>query len=706
MAILLIFVGLQTFYNITNIKSSAQQVVEEHQPAVISSMKLIECFHDALSKLSLFMLSSDPTHKEAYLEEIGEIDDHISKLKGLTSINTDSKSMELIENIESSLQNTFKGYQEELFALESDTLRNFPAIGYAATVVNPLFKSALGSFDEMIQSEKEQGNDKRHEFIDALFEARYSWMRVTAAIRMYLLGRKSYAQENTNSYLQLFSNQLDNLNKKYGQSLTFEQEEAIENINNIHNKFIPEWEKITEIHNNDGWRQDAYLFRHEIGPFVESLKSSIKKLIALQTSKTGYTSASLISQANHSSVVVVILLLVTLASIILLAYLFIKKIIDPMSTAVDEGMRDIHTVMSAYSSNQETTLDIHEQNGHDAIGNVGQTFRVMTETLQNVLEKQKESKDDLEGKIEIILDAVQLAAEGDLTSDMMIFNGGEQIDKLANNTQDMITSLNTLIAQVQQSGIQVTSSATEIAATAKQQEATVAEQAASTNEVMATINQIAATSKELAKTMDEVNRITEGTASSATEGQEELTSMEDTMHSMQGATESISSKLAVLNEKASNINNVVTTINKVADQTNLLSLNAAIEAEKAGEFGRGFAVVAAEIRRLADQTAVATWDIEQMVKEMLSAVSAGVMGMDKFSEEINRGADEVSQVGGKLGQIIAQVKNMIPLFESVTQGMQFQNQGTTQINESVTQLNDTAQQTAESLHQSSFPSHN
>ena len=159
-------------------------------------------------------------------------------------------------------------------------------------------------------------------------------------------------------------------------------------------------------------------------------------------------------------------------------------------------------------------------------------------------------------------------------------------------------------------------------------------------------------------------------------------------------------KLEILNEKANNINTVVTTINKVADQTNLLSLNAAIEAEKAGEYGFGFSVVAKEIRRLADQTAVSTLDIEQMVKEMQSAVSAGVMSMEKFSEQVKRSVENVNQVSAQLGLIIDQVQTLTPRFESVHQSMHFQTQGAQQINQAMMQLNESAQQTVESLRQS------
>ena len=282
----------------------------------------------------------------------------------------------------------------------------------------------------------------------------------------------------------------------------------------------------------------------------------------------------------------------------------------------------------------------------------------------------------------------------------VVLDRQDEFGKLGDGFDRMADDLTALVGQVQQSGIQVNTSVNEIAATAKEQQATASEIAATTTEIGATSREISATSKELVKTMGEVSAVAEQSATLAGSGQAGLARMEDTMRHVIEAAGGINAKLAVLNEKAGNINQVVTTITKVADQTNLLSLNAAIEAEKAGEYGRGFAVVATEIRRLADQTAVATYDIEQMVKEMQSAVSAGVMGMDKFSEEVRRGMQEVQQVGGQLAQIIQQVQALAPRVESVNEGMQAQATGAEQISQALTQLSEAAQQTVESLRQS------
>lgn len=276
----------------------------------------------------------------------------------------------------------------------------------------------------------------------------------------------------------------------------------------------------------------------------------------------------------------------------------------------------------------------------------------------------------------------------------------DEFGTLQDGFNRMAEELVGLVSQAQQSSLQVATSVAEIAATSKEQQATASETAATTTEIGATSREIFATSRDLLRTMNQVATVAEQSAELAGASQSGLTHMEETMRNVMEAAGSVNAKLAILNEKAVNINQVVATITKVADQTNLLSLNAAIEAEKAGEYGRGFAVVATEIRRLADQTAVATYDIEQTVKEIQSAVSAGVMGMDKFSEEVRRGMREVQQVGGQLSQIIHEVQALAPRFQLVNEGMQTQATGAEQITQALSQLSEAAQQTADSLRQS------
>jgi methyl-accepting chemotaxis protein len=340
-----------------------------------------------------------------------------------------------------------------------------------------------------------------------------------------------------------------------------------------------------------------------------------------------------------------------------------------------------------------------EVDGEGAIGELAGSLQIMVNYIATSTEQKREEVDVLECKVDKILQVVTLAAEGDLTGDVDI-TGDDAIGKLAQGVRKMVKSLNTLVSQVQKSGIQVTSSATEIAATAKQQEATIAEQAATTNEIAATATEISATTKELNKTMDEVAEVADRTRMSAAHGHEELERMEPTMQKIVEAAGSIASKFEVLNEKARNINSVVTTITKVADQTNLLSLNAAIEAEKAGEYGLGFSVVATEIRRLADQTAVATLDIEQMVKEMQSAVASGVLSMEKFTDQVRRSAEDINQVSSQLVIIIEDVQEFTPRFENVQQGMHFQAKGAEQIKQAMAQLSESAQQAVESIRHS------
>ncbi|MHB8900003.1 MAG: methyl-accepting chemotaxis protein [Thermoguttaceae bacterium] len=285
---------------------------------------------------------------------------------------------------------------------------------------------------------------------------------------------------------------------------------------------------------------------------------------------------------------------------------------------------------------------------------------------------------------------------GDLTARMEI-DAKDELAELAAGINAMIGKIQTVVQRVREGSVQLLSTSSEIAATAKQQEGTVQGLSSATAEIAASVREISATTESLAETMEELNSRANQASSLAAAGREGLGGIEATMKQLMESTGSISAKLGIIRDKSESINTVVTTITKVADQTNLLSINAAIEAEKAGEYGRGFLVVAREIRRLADQTAVATLDIENMVHLMQDAVSAGVMQMDKFGGEFRSGVEHVEKVNSQTGRIIEEVEGLTNRFQSVNEGMRSQSVAARQISEAMVPVANGTRETQVSL---------
>lgn len=290
-------------------------------------------------------------------------------------------------------------------------------------------------------------------------------------------------------------------------------------------------------------------------------------------------------------------------------------------------------------------------------------------------------------------------ASGDLRADVGLTKNDET-GALLVAIQTMTNDLRGLIAKIQVSSVTLNATATAIQSTSNDQQQIVADYGSATSEAVAAVKEITGTSHELSKTMTEVNALASSTGIKATEGRTDLQGMESTMHALETSTTSIGTKLATISERASNINMVITTMVKVADQTNILSINAAIEAEKAGDYGLGFLVVAREISRLADQTAHASLDIERMVKEMQSSVTSGVKEMKIFTEQVQGGVREIGTLSEKLGEIISAVEGITGRFGMVTEGMYAQSQGAEQIRDAMVRLVDGAARTAESLNDS------
>ncbi|WP_309385279.1 methyl-accepting chemotaxis protein [Cerasicoccus frondis] len=295
-----------------------------------------------------------------------------------------------------------------------------------------------------------------------------------------------------------------------------------------------------------------------------------------------------------------------------------------------------------------------------------------------------------------LTDAAHRLAEGDLTAEIRCKTRNE-IGQLSAAAQTMATNLKSLVGKVKVTAEEISNTSQHLNSSAQQQVTAAEQTGAASVEVNATAKQISTTTRELARTMKQVNEVTQSTALKAESGLDVLTALESSMKELGEANDDVAEQLNLINQRAYAITSVISTMTKVADQTNLLSLNASIEAKKAGVHGRGFSVVATEIRRLADQAASSTLEIEQSVQDMLTAVQTGVKNMSNFSRKVDSSVVEIIDISGRLTDVIQQVQGLPPRFDQILEGMESQAEGASQINEAMGQLSSSAQQTANAV---------
>jgi methyl-accepting chemotaxis protein len=299
-------------------------------------------------------------------------------------------------------------------------------------------------------------------------------------------------------------------------------------------------------------------------------------------------------------------------------------------------------------------------------------------------------------RIGMSLEALERIAGGDLGTEVPHTDARDETGDLCRGVGRMRDGLRTLLGEVQGAALRLESTADEVAAGSRNQSETAATFGTSVSQIAAASREIAATAEELRSSMERVDAAASDTAQLASSGRSDLERMERSMSSLEDGTRSVGTRLSAIDEKADAIGEVVTAINKVAEQTNLLSVNAALEAEKAGEFGVGFMVVAREIRRLADQTGEATLDIERMVRQMQEAVADGVAEMTRFDRQVKDGVAEASRLASQMSQMIERVRQGSEEVGQVREGMESQSQGAGQINESIASLAVGAQQARDS----------
>jgi len=287
--------------------------------------------------------------------------------------------------------------------------------------------------------------------------------------------------------------------------------------------------------------------------------------------------------------------------------------------------------------------------------------------------------------INLILAAAQQVAAGDLTQAVNV-SSRDELGQLANTFERMRINLQALVIRSQNASVQITSAVNEIQAAANQQSATANEQAASINQFRATLGEMARTAGELSSVVNEINTYAEKVSDHVRLSNDKSTQLLDSMGLINDSTQQTSGRIKSLNDQMDSINDAVNIISVVADQTTLLSMNASIEANKAGEMGKGFSVVAYEIRRLSDRAIDSAGDITGKVRDIQRATENSVVAMDKSSEEIRTGITRVQESTSTLASINDSLNSIRSQIGDIATGTQEQSQASNQAQQSVGEL--------------------
>ncbi len=258
-----------------------------------------------------------------------------------------------------------------------------------------------------------------------------------------------------------------------------------------------------------------------------------------------------------------------------------------------------------------------------------------------------------------------------------------------------IETLHALIGKVNRTVATLTASSEELNANSRQAAEAASYQQGQTESVAAAINQMSSAVQAVTSNARAAAEAAEQADSDATQGSQVAEKTTSVMHELGSEVERTTTVMSSLEEKSSSVGVVLDVIKGIAEQTNLLALNAAIEAARAGEQGRGFAVVADEVRSLASRTHESTQEIEEMIAQLQQEVGHAVEAMGRSSEQAQSGIEQSQQVGEALNRIADSIRTINTMNTQIASATNEQNSVADEINRSISTISETSNRTAD-----------
>jgi methyl-accepting chemotaxis protein len=513
-----------------------------------------------------------------------------------------------------------------MIELAEDSTKNFAAISFAGQTLNPISMEILQAATGMLDIENtERTTAQRKKLLVDISDMRYSWANVMSNIRLYLnLGEKGVL-ENVDLFLDQTKNSVAKI-RKYGDLLTFEQEEYINQIDENIAKFIDSFDELVTIYTSDKARTDAYLIRQEIGPKLNNIQRDLQKIVERQQHEISDTGAGVIQSVQSGTGFAIGMLVIGLVVGALLLWALDRFTVTPLKKAVS-AMEDVAR------GDGDLTKRLRDQ-GDDEIAHLAKNFNEFIAKIQNLIQQSIGCTEQLASRVERLKVVSQAASSA--------------ADEQQTNTEATVSAVTEMSSNVR-------------------------EVANNTNTAAQAANHA---NKETANGLNVVQQTM------------------DVINQMAQEVEHAADVIVKLSQHSEQIGAVLDVIKGIADQTNLLALNAAIEAARAGEQGRGFAVVADEVRTLAARTQTSTQEIQEMIHNLQTGAREAADAMEKGRVQARLGVEQAAQAGTSLQSIAEAVQSIHHMSEQIATSTDQQSKVVEDINKNVVALHHIAETNA------------
>ena len=398
---------------------------------------------------------------------------------------------------------------------------------------------------------------------------------------------------------------------------------------------------------------------------IDTWEENIKEILEtfLQESDAGL---------ERSEKLIVGVVVVMLVVGILLALLITRMIVNPLR-------RTQEFAQAVAGGDLERNLDVHST---DETGKLAESLRVMVSSLKENIKAAEVKSAEAEAKGREATEAMKAAQEAQKAAEGAKREGMLAAARRLESVVEAISTASTqLSAQIEQSD-----------KSAQVANARLSEAATAMNEMNSTV-------QEVARNAAQASTMSSNTRSQAEAGAEIVQRSLGSIKTVHEMSSELKKDMTQLNDHAQSISNIMSVISDIADQTNLLALNAAIEAARAGEAGRGFAVVADEVRKLAEKTMASTTEVGSAIRAIQDSTAKSVESMDHAVEQIEQATDFANQSGEALKQIVGDVETTADEVRAIAAAAEEQSAASDEINKSIVEVNDVVAQTAAAMNE-------